>query len=198
MLLSDRDIAGYVDVCNLIDPFVSENVKMDGLLSYGLQPAGYDLRLGSRFKRPNLKGGLGRSAEDITDILYPWAIDPSTYQFYEMDEILLRPGDSVLAETFETVHMPLDLSASIQGKSSLARCFITLNTTVVDPGFNGKLTLEITNLGKMSVALRAGMGIGQIQFHKLLSTATIGYGEKGGIYQGQSQVEESKWKQQSP
>ena len=186
MVLSDRDIKTYVIRHDMIEPFVDHNVKEPGMLSYGLQSGGYDLRLGTRFK-------FLRS--ENLDYLEPWNINPAHYEDKEFGIVCLHAGQSMLAETVEWLRMPLDVSGQIIGKSSMARCFITLNTTVIEPGWHGRPTLEITNMGSTTVALRSGMGIAQIQFHLLSSRCEVGYAEKGGIYQFQSGVQESGWRE---
>lgn len=179
MLLPDWEIREYCKDLNMISPF-SEGVSKPGEISYGLQPAGYDLRLGDHFKQ----------LATIPTACHPTARPVSNIQY--RNYWILEVGESVLAETLEEVHLPSNIAAELQGKSSWARLFVHLNTTVVDPGFKGKLTLEITNLGNNPVELRAGDGIAQMWFHKMTSSCEQDYQSKGGKYYGAKGVEASK------
>lgn len=81
------------------------------------------------------------------------------WQHYEQDEFQLNPGDFVLAQTLETVFIPPDLVGLVEGRSSWARMGVSIHVTSpkIDPGFNAHITLEMTNLGRVSVNLRAGI-----------------------------------------
>lgn len=81
------------------------------------------------------------------------------WQHYEQGEFLLNPGGFVLAQTLETVYIPPDLVGLVEGRSSWARIGVTIHVTSpkIDPGFNSHITLEMSNLGKVPVNLRAGI-----------------------------------------
>ena len=109
----------------------------------------------------------------------------------------LLPGESVLASTVEKVAVPPDLVGEVWGKSSLARIFLQVHCTAgyIDPGFVGKITLELTNLSNEIVELRAGMKIAQIAFDELRTPATLAYGDPalGSHYQNQTAVQQARF-----
>jgi dCTP deaminase len=84
---------------------------------------------------------------------------PGIWDRKEQDEYVLRPGQFVLAQTQERVCLPNYLSGLIEGRSSYARLGISVHITApkIDPGFDGTITLEMFNHGKLGVVLRAGI-----------------------------------------
>ncbi len=106
----------------------------------------------------------------------------------EGDDFILHPGDFVLGTTHERVEIPADLIAHVEGRSSLGRLAIVVHATagLVDPGYEGQITLELSNLGTAPVALTPGMRISQLVFTEMKSPADRPYGvERGSKYQGQ-------------
>jgi dCTP deaminase len=97
----------------------------------------------------------------------------------------------VLGQTLEWVELPNDLVARLEGKSSLGRLGLLIHSTAgyVDPGWKGNLTLELSNVANLPIALYYGMKIGQISFFKMSSAVERPYGspELGSKYQGQSE-----------
>jgi len=89
------------------------------------------------------------------------------------------------------VELPTDLVARLEGKSSLGRLGLLIHSTAgyVDPGWKGTLTLELSNVANLPIALYAGMRIGQISFFRMSSPVERPYGsaELGSKYQGQRQ-----------
>lgn len=144
----------------LIDPFVAEKITDEHGISFGLGSVSYDCRLGNEF------------------ILKPGA-DPVT-----RSELILFPGDFVLATTVETVNMPDNVTAVVRDKSTWARRAIALQNTLIDPGFRGQITLEISNHGKCAVTIPVGVGIAQLVFERH-ARARRPY---AGKYQGQTTV----------
>lgn len=172
MLLPDHRIRAYVETKGLgIEPFDPAMV----------QPASLDVRL-DRVIRPLLPGPPIDPAEDQAHMFDTVTIpDGGTYSF--------PPGGFALASTFETVALPDDLVARVEGKSSLARLGLLVHVTAgfVDPGFAGAITLELANLTSRPWVLRPGMKIAQLAFEQLSSTAAHPYGSDGAgsHYQGQ-------------
>lgn len=115
---------------------------------------------------------------------------------YGTDSWTLTPGEFVLGSTVETVGIPADLVASVEGRSSWGRKGLTIHSTAgwVDPGFVGDLTLEISNEGNEPVTVEAGDRICQIVFHTLHSSAERPYGheDRSSKYQEQSGPVESR------
>lgn len=174
MLLSDRDlVAAYKSGELSIDPFDEELV----------QPSSIDVRLDRWFRTFN-------------NHLYTH-IDPAVQQddlttMVEVDEdspFVLHPGEFVLASTFEVVSLGDAHAARIEGKSSLGRLGLLTHSTAgfIDPGFTGHVTLELSNVATLPIALWPGMKIGQLCVFKLSSPAQHPYGSPvyGSRYQGQ-------------
>jgi dCTP deaminase len=113
----------------------------------------------------------------------------------EGDEFILHPGDFVLGTTTERVEIPPDLIAHVQGRSSLGRLAVVVHATagIVDPGYEGQITLELSNLGTAPVALSPGMRVSQLIFTELSSPAERPYGsDRDSKYQGQSGPQASR------
>ena len=113
----------------------------------------------------------------------------------EMEEIgeqpfMLHPGEFVLGSTLESIEIPDDLVARLEGKSSLGRIGLLIHSTAgyVDPGWKGNLTLELSNVANLPITLYHGMKIGQLSFLQLSTPADVPYGspELGSKYQGQT------------
>ena len=121
-------------------------------------------------------------AQDQPDLTRLLEVDPS-------EGFVLHPGEFVLASTLETVTLPDDLAARVEGKSSLGRLGLLTHATAgfVDPGFSGHVTLELSNVATLPIMLWPGMKIGQLAFFRLSSSAETPYGSAkyGSHYQGQ-------------
>jgi dCTP deaminase len=115
----------------------------------------------------------------------------------EGDPFAIHPGEFVLGRTLEQVRIPDDVVARIEGKSSLGRLGLIVHATAgfVDPGFEGTLTLEITNLTRVPIKLYAGLLIAQLSFMALDRAAEHPYGSAalGSHYQGQVAATESRY-----
>jgi dCTP deaminase len=111
------------------------------------------------------------------------------------EPFIVQPGEFVLGVTQEILTVPDDLVARVEGRSSLGRLGIIVHSTAgfVDPGFSGTITLEISNLNRMPIALYPGMRICQIAFEQMSSAADTPYHMKpNSKYQGQLLPEESR------
>jgi len=178
MILSDRDLERRLDEGDLVvDPVTDTELQ--------IQPASIDLRLGHEFIEfdranvPYIKPEtFDQTNEKATSDVF---IDDG-------DEFILHPGDFVLGSTMESVEIPDDLVASIEGRSSLGRLAVVVHATAgwVDPGFRGNITLELSNLGNTPVALSPGSRVAQLVLMELTSAARRPYGnERGSKYQDQ-------------
>jgi dCTP deaminase len=111
------------------------------------------------------------------------------------EPFILHPGEFVLGQTLEWVELPDDLVARLEGRSSLGRLGLLIHSTAgyVDPGWKGNLTLELSDVANLPIALYFGMRIGQISFYQMSSPVERPYGSKelGSKYQGQSTPTES-------
>ena len=174
MVLSDRDIRAEITAGRIvIDPFIPEAV----------QPSSVDLHLDRRFRV------FRNSRYPFIDVR---ADQPELTELVEIggdDPFILHPGEFVLGSTFERVALPNDLVARLEGKSSLGRLGLLIHSTAgyVDPGWEGNLTLELSNVANLPITLYDGMKIGQISFQRLTSPAEVGYGDAsiGSKYRGQ-------------
>ena len=182
MILSDRDIkaeiaTGKLKVENMSDPALQ------------IQPSGIDIRLGNEFRI-------------FKSISIPY-IDPrnpvenytESIQIEDDKPFILHPGEFVLASTKEYIGMPTHLVGILDGRSSLGRLGVTVHTTAsgINPGWEGRITLEVTNIGKIPIALYPGMRIAKLTFARLTSEPDIPYGKRGNEkYQKQTGLDESK------
>ena len=89
------------------------------------------------------------------------------------EPFILHPGEFVLGSTYETVTLPDDIAARLEGKSSLGRLGLLTHSTAgfIDPGFSGHVTLELSNMATLPIKLWPGMKIGQLCFFRLTSAA---------------------------
>ncbi len=133
--------------------------KKEGLLSYGLEPAGYTLRLSNKWKYIPLKK---------YGILDPMKKREANKMFKEIeaDFFVIRPKAYVLAMSFEYIDLPNDISAVAFTKSTYARLGVFANITTIDAGWHGYLTVEIANLGQVPVKVYAYKGIAELVFMK--------------------------------
>ena len=146
----------------MLDPFVAEKTKK-GALSYGVGHFGYDIRLGYSVKVPRVSTQCG-----WIDPLEPETLSRQKFFNVSLEEVqhALKPGEFILAGTFEYFRMPSDLVATVHDKSTLARLGVAVQTTVLEPGWSGYLTMEITNHGVNTIMLSARMPIAQVIFHQ--------------------------------
>jgi dCTP deaminase len=174
VVLSDRDIRAEIEAGRIvIDPFIPDAV----------QPSSVDLHLDRRFRV------FRNSRYPFIDVR---ADQPDMTELVEIagdEPFILHPGEFVLGSTFERVGVPNDLVARLEGKSSLGRLGLLIHSTAgyVDPGWEGNLTLELSNVANLPITLYDGMKIGQISFQRLSSPAEVAYGEAsiGSKYRGQ-------------
>lgn len=174
MIFSDRTINQAIAQGRIyIDPFDSSYV----------QPSSVDLRVDRFFrvfenhKYPHID---------------PKASQPDLTTLVEVDDeepFILHPGEFVLGATFERIRLGNDIVARLEGKSSLGRVGLLIHSTAgfVDPGFDGYLTLELSNVANLPIAIYPEMKIGQISFYQLSTEADNPYGSTsaGSKYQGQ-------------
>jgi len=174
VLLSDKDIRAEVDAGRVqLDPWDPEMV----------QPSSVDVRLDKYFRL-------------FDNHKYPY-IDPAEEQpeltrLVEVgagEPFILHPGEFVLGSILETVTLPDDVAARVEGKSSLGRLGLLTHATAgfVDPGFSGHVTLELSNVATLPIKLWPGMKVGQLCFFRLSSPVEHLYGsaKHGSHYQGQ-------------
>ena len=174
VLLSDRDIKAEID---------TERVRLDPYDPGMIQPSSIDVRLDKFFRLfDNHKYPVIDPAKDQPELTRLVEVEPD-------DGFVLHPGEFVLGSTLETVSLPDDLAARVEGKSSLGRLGLLTHATAgfVDPGCSGHVTLELSNVATLPIILWPGMKIGQLCFFRLSSPAENPYGSAkyGSHYQGQ-------------
>jgi dCTP deaminase len=169
MVLSDRTIREQLATGRLvIDPFY------DALL----QPSSVDVRVAGEFRvfhnnrQPFID--VRRPSEDLTDLVEITGDEP----------FILHPGEFVLGSTVERVVIPDDLVARLEGKSSLGRLGLLIHSTAgyIDPGWDGHITLELSNVARLPITIYKDMKIGQLSFLQLTTPVDTPY---RGKYQGQ-------------
>ena len=111
-----------------------------------------------------------------------YGLGPAGYDVRVAESLMLEPGTFSLASTIEYFEMPTDLIAFVHDKSTWARRGLSLFNTVIEPGWKGWLTLELTNHSDRSITLAAGMPIAQIIWHQLMDDTAQPY---DGKYQNQ-------------
>lgn len=175
MIFSDRSIreaisAGVIE----IDPYDPTHV----------QPSSVDLRVG-----PGFRVFVNHRYSRID----PRSPQPDLTQLVEVDgedPFMLHPGEFVLGSTLERVRLGEEVVARLEGKSSLGRLGLLIHSTAgfIDPGFEGHITLELSNVATLPIAIYPGMLIGQISFYQLTTPAEVPYGspQLGSKYQGQT------------
>lgn len=182
MILSDRDIRAAIEAGRIvIDPFTPE----------AIQPSSIDLHVDRRFRvfRNNRYPFIDVRTDqpDLTELV---EIDPE-------QPFILHPGEFVLGSTLERVALPDDLVARLEGKSSLGRLGLLIHSTAgyVDPGWDGNLTLELSNVANLPITLYYGMKIGQISFQRMSSPVEVAYGDDriGSKYRGQTDPTASRY-----
>ena len=164
MILSDRTIR---------DMIVEKTLKITPLSEEQIQPASVDIRLGNTF-----------SIVDDTPSGIITLDSEIKYKTITAEKYLILPGQFVLATTMEFFELPDDLTAFVEGRSSLGRMGLFIqNAGWVDPGFKGEITLELFNANRCAIELTAGRRVGQLVFAKMDRTAQDPY---NGKYQGQT------------
>jgi dCTP deaminase len=184
MVLADRTIARLLEEGRIeIDPY-DESL---------LQPSSVDVRVDRYFRvfhnnrYPYID--VREEQEDLTELV---EVDDGT-------PFVLHPGEFFLGSTLERITLPADLVARLEGKSSLGRLGLLIHSTAgfIDPGWDGHVTLELSNVANLPITIYVGMKIGQLSFVQLSEPADRPYGATalGSKYQGQAGPTPSRyWK----
>ena len=186
-ILSDKTIKEYLKEGKIsIDPIKDEKQ---------IQPSSVDMRLGDEFKvfkvirKPFIDP---KDEEDLASYMESTIVP-------EGEAFIIHPNEFALATTLEYVKLPDDIVARVEGRSSMGRLGVTMHVTAgfIDPGFEGKITLEISNIGSMPVALYPGQRVCQIVFETMTTPSEVPYGhpDRNSKYMGQTRPESSRVKQ---
>ena len=182
MVLSDRSIKSEVAAKRiLIEPFDESLV----------QPSSVDVRVDRKFRvfhnarYPYID--VRKPMDDLTELV----------EITDHEPFVLHPGEFVLGQTLETITLPNDIVARLEGKSSLGRLGLLIHSTAgfVDPSWEGNLTLELSNVANLPITIYYGMPIGQISFMRMDAPVEHPYGadEVGSKYQGQDEPTPSRF-----
>jgi dCTP deaminase len=182
MVLSDRTIREEIEAGRIVlDPY-------DATL---IQPSSVDVRVDNRFRvfhnarYPYID--VRQPMEDLTELVEISGDDP----------FILHPGEFVLGQTLERVKLPDDIVSRLEGKSSLGRLGLLIHSTAgfVDAGFEGNLTLELSNVANLPITIYHGMPIGQMSFMRMDGPVENPYGSgaTGSKYQGQAEPTPSRF-----
>jgi len=174
VVLSDRTIRRLIEEGRIaIDPFDPDL----------MQPSSLDVRVdryfrvfrNSRYPFIDVKA----QQEELTELV----------EVAGDEAFILHPGEFVLGSTLERVRLPDDLVARLEGKSSLGRLGLLIHSTAgfIDPGWDGHVTLELSNVANLPITIYPTMKIGQLSFVQLSEPAEHPYGSEGigSKYQGQ-------------
>src|SRR5213593_5082926 len=163
MILSDRTIKEEIEAGRIvIDPFDPACV----------QPSSVDLHVDSQFRVfANSRYPFIDVRQEMPDLTELVEVKPD-------EPFILHPGEFVLGSTLERVALPDDLVARLEGKSSLGRLGLLIHSTAgfIDPGWDGHVTLELSNVANLPITIYPEMKIGQISFIQLSEAAERPYG----------------------
>jgi dCTP deaminase len=163
MILSDKTLQAMM---------TSGELVVDPLGPQSLQPASIDCRLGSHFLIAKSDEGILTLDKEVV------------YEEHEDDFIVIQPHSFLLATTIEYIKLPNNLTAFVEGRSSIGRMGLFIqNAGWVDAGFEGRITLELYNANHSPIRLDAGRRICQLVFCTMDQEPSVPY---RGKYQGQT------------
>ena len=174
MILSDRSIKEALEAKRII---------IDPLDISCIQPSSIDVKVSNLFRVfRNHTAGTIDVKRDLTDLTELVEIEPNGV-------FMLHPGEFVLGSTLERIAIANDLVARVEGKSSLGRLGLLIHSTAgfIDAGFDGHITLELSNVANLPITIYPAMKIGQVSFMTMTTPADKPYGSgaSGSKYQGQ-------------
>jgi len=184
VVLSDRTIRRLLAEGRIgIDPYDESLV----------QPSSVDVRVDRYFRV------FRNSRYPFIDVKKPMEDLTELVEIDDAEPFILHPGEFVLGSTIERVRLPDDLVARLEGKSSLGRLGLLIHSTAgfIDPGWDGHVTLELSNVANLPITIYYRMKIGQLSFVQMTEPAETPYGSSGlgSKYQGQAGPTPSRyWK----
>jgi dCTP deaminase len=163
---------------SMISPFEEKQVRQ-GVISFGLSSYGYDVRIADEFKIfTNVFGA----------VVDPKGFDPKSFVDFKGEVCIIPPNSFALGRTVEYFRIPRNVMTICVGKSTYARCGIITNVTPLEPGWEGHVTLEISNTTPLPAKIYANEGIAQILFFESDEECMVSYADKKGKYQSQQGV----------
>ncbi|BCU82460.1 MULTISPECIES: dCTP deaminase [Polycladomyces] len=173
---SDKWIRKMALEHGMIEPFIDRNVGKGEAVSFGLSSYGYDLRVADEFK-------IFHNA--LNSIIDPKQIDSNSFIDFKGDVCIIPPNSFALARSVEYFRIPENVLAVCVGKSTYARCGIITNVTPFEPGWEGHVTLEISNTTPLPAKIYANEGLCQVLFFESDEACEVSYRAKQGKYQHQ-------------
>jgi dCTP deaminase len=175
---ADRWIKKMALEQGMIAPFEEKQVRQ-GVISFGLSSYGYDVRIADEFKIfTNVFGA----------VVDPKGFDPKSFVDFKGEVCIIPPNSFALGRTVEYFRIPRNVMTICVGKSTYARCGIITNVTPLEPGWEGHVTLEISNTTPLPAKIYANEGIAQILFFESDEQCMVSYADKKGKYQSQQGV----------
>lgn len=175
---SDRWIREMALSRHMIEPFTEKQISK-GKISYGLSSYGYDIRVADEFK---IFTNVNSSVVD------PKAFDPTSFVNFQGDVCIIPPNSFALARSVEHMRIPKDVLCVCVGKSTYARCGIITNVTPLEPGWEGFITLEISNTTTLPAKIYSHEGLVQVLFFQSDEACETTYADRAGKYQGQKGI----------
>ncbi len=162
----------------MIEPFVENQVR-NNVISFGVSSYGYDIRVGNEFKV---------FTNVHSKVVDPKNFNPEAYVDIKGDECIIPPNSFVLAHSVERIQMPRNVTALVLCKSTYIRAGVLIPTTVLEAGWTGIITLEISNVTPLPARVYANEGIAQILFFEGDEPCDVSYADRKGKYQDQEGV----------
>ena len=162
----------------MIEPFV-EKQTAEGKISYGLSSFGYDSRCSDEFK-------IFTNVDNA--IVDPKNFSEDSFVDRQTDVCIIPPNSFVLTRSVEYFRIPKDVLVVCLGKSTYARCGLIVNVTPLEPGWEGHVTLEISNTTPLPAKVYANEGVAQFLFFKGSSDCEVTYADRAGKYMKQQGV----------
>ena len=159
----------------MIDPFVREQTR-EGVISYGVSSYGYDIRVADEFK---VFHNVNFTVVD------PKNFDDRAFVEFQGETCIIPPNSFALARSVEYFRMPRNVTGVVLGKSTYARCGIVTNFTPLEAGWEGHITIEISNTTPLPARIYANEGIAQVLFFASDDPCRVSYADRKGKYQGQ-------------
>lgn len=185
MILADSEIRKRIESWDI---WVHTKEKYD--VFQQIWPASIDFRLGNSFKYYRRKNQVVIDVRKWVEEKYVWIAS-----LEEDERFILHPWDFILSSTLESFKIPENLVARCEGRSSLGRLGLVIHSTAgfIDPGFEWTITLEMTNINEVPIAIYPGMRIGQLAFETMSWVCETPYNKrKTSKYMWQSLPEESR------
>jgi dCTP deaminase len=176
---SDKWIRMMARERKMIEPFIDRNVGKGEAVSFGLSSYGYDLRVADEYK-------IFHNA--LNSVIDPKEISSDSFVDFQGEVCIIPPNSFALARSVEYFRIPENVLAICVGKSTYARCGIITNVTPLEPGWEGYVTLEISNTTPLPAKIYSNEGLCQILFLESDESCEVSYGHKQGKYQGQTGI----------